>query len=76
MKQPQDKQSSRNDIVRGFAGITEVAVHMIACVAIGVFLGWGLDRLLGTAPWLLLACSLLGAAAAIRAIFTYGKRMK
>jgi len=75
MSNENDKSPQRGDIMRGFAGIAEVAVHMVACVAIGVFLGWGLDRLLGTSPWLLLACSLLGAAAAIKAIFSFRKKM-
>jgi ATP synthase protein I len=47
---------------------------MAACVLIGVFLGRFLDGLLGTSPWLLLLCSLLGVGAALKAVFELGAR--
>jgi len=47
---------------------------MAACVLIGVFLGKLFDQLLGTAPWLLLLFSFLGAGAAIKAIIDLGLR--
>jgi ATP synthase protein I len=52
-----------------------VMVEMIAGVGVGGFLGWWLDRWLGTAPLLLVALLLLGFAAgatnAYRAIRQY-----
>lgn len=38
-------------------------LRMGAGMAIFVFAGWGLDRLLGTSPWLLLAGTVTGALA-------------
>ena len=52
----------------------QLGITLAACVMTGVFLGRLLDRLLGTAPWLLLVFSLLGAAAAIREIAVMGKK--
>ncbi|MDP6623242.1 MAG: AtpZ/AtpI family protein, partial [Alphaproteobacteria bacterium] len=42
-----------------------LAVEMISALLVGGGLGWFLDGLLGTRPWLLLVFLLLGAAAGI-----------
>ena len=44
---------------------------MAASVLIGVLLGKYLDGLFGTAPWLGLVCSLFGAGAAIKLVFSF-----
>jgi len=49
--------------------VTEISTTVIACLIVGVLLGRFLDRILGTSPWLLLICSLLGAAEAIHSLF-------
>jgi ATP synthase protein I len=43
-----------------------IATDMVAGVAVGGFLGWVLDRWLGTAPILLIVFLLLGIAAGLR----------
>ncbi len=40
-----------------------------AAAAIGILIGWYLDRLLGTKPWLLVVFMLFGIAAGFRSIF-------
>ena len=50
--------------------ITQLGITMAATVMVGVFVGRFLDNLLNTSPWLLLICSLLGAGAAIRNLFS------
>lgn len=42
-----------------------LAIEMVASVCVSVFIGWWLDRWLGTAPWGLLGFILLGVAAAM-----------
>ena len=64
-----DKKKQRGEVVRALSHISQLGVTMAACVLIGVFLGMFLDRLLGTGPWLLLVCSLLGMAAAFKTLF-------
>ena len=64
----------RRDFVRAFSNMSQIAVLMLACVLIGVFLGKFLDEKLGTTPWLLLICSLLGVAAAIKSIYDMAGR--
>ncbi|MDA0340579.1 MAG: AtpZ/AtpI family protein [Proteobacteria bacterium] len=38
-------------------------VELVAGVAVGTAVGYGLDKWLDTSPWLLIVCFLLGAAA-------------
>jgi ATP synthase protein I len=42
-----------------------VGVELISAMAVGVAIGWGLDRLLGTRPFLLILFAFLGGAAGI-----------
>ena len=46
-----------------------IGLHMISGVAVGCGLGWLLDRLLGTRPWLLLLFFALGVAAGFRNVW-------
>jgi len=66
--------SGRSDIAKALKFFTHVAVHIIVCVAIGVFLGMWLDSKLGTSPWLLIILSFLGMGAAFKSIIELGKR--
>lgn len=47
---------------RGWA----IGVEFVGAVLVGAFLGWLLDRWLGTAPWLLIVFFLLGFATGVR----------
>ena len=46
-----------------------IGVELVSALAIGVFIGWGLDTLLGTGPWLLLVFILLGGGAGILNVY-------
>lgn len=45
------------------ARLSSIGVAFGAATAIGLFIGYGLDRLLGTSPWLTIIFALLGIAA-------------
>ena len=66
---PKKDKERRGEIVRGLTFLSQVAFNIVACIAIGVFLGKTLDDWLGSSPWLLLVFSLLGAAAAFKSMF-------
>ncbi|MFS0736532.1 AtpZ/AtpI family protein [Sphingomonas sp. 1P06PA] len=51
-----------------------VLSDLIAGIGGGALIGWVLDRLLGTTPWLLLALMFLGIAVAFRNIFRLSKQ--
>ena len=68
-------KKQRGSVINALSTLTQVGVSVAACVIVGVFLGKYLDARLGTSPWLLIVCSLLGAGAALRSIFgLVGKR--
>ena len=54
--------------------ISQMGVMIAACIAVGVLLGWFLDNLFGTSPWLLLLFSLIGVGAAFKSIFEFANR--
>lgn len=64
----------------GLALGLRIAVELVAAVAVGFGLGFGLDRWLGTGPWLLLVFLILGFAAGVmnvqRAAAQYERRKK
>jgi len=65
----------QNEFVRAFSVFMQIGVTIIACLAVGLFLGWLLDRLLGTQPWLLMVFSFLGIGAAFKMIFDFAKKI-
>ncbi|MBM3502871.1 MAG: AtpZ/AtpI family protein [Alphaproteobacteria bacterium] len=64
----------------GFAQAMQVAVEMVASLAMGGLLGWFLDRWLGTTPALLILFIVLGMAAGVRSAYRaaqrYAKRLE
>jgi ATP synthase protein I len=53
-----------------------LGVELVAGVAVGGFIGWALDRFLGTAPFLMVVFLGLGAAAGILGVVRTAKRMQ
>jgi len=70
-----DKKPQQNEFARAFAVLLQIGVTIIACLAVAIFLGWLLDRLLGTSPWLLMTFSFLGIGAAFKMIFDFAKKV-
>ena len=70
-----DNKEQRNEFARAMAHLSQIAISIIACIAVGIFLGWFLDRLLGTSPWLLIVFTFLGIAAAFKSIFDFAKKI-
>jgi ATP synthase protein I len=53
-----------------------LASELIGGVVVGGLIGWGLDRLLGTAPILLIVCLLLGVAGGLLNSVRAAQRMQ
>jgi len=53
-----------------------LGVELVAGVAVGGFIGWALDRWLGSAPFLMVVFLVLGAAAGIMNVFRAAKAMQ
>jgi len=73
---PHNNKPQQNEFQRAMAFFLQISVTILACIAVGIFLGWLLDRLLGTSPWLLMVCSFLGVGAAFKSIFDFAKKVK
>jgi ATP synthase protein I len=54
---------------RQMARLSTIGVAMVAATAIGLAIGYGLDRLLSTSPWLTLLFTLFGIAAGFLNLF-------
>ena len=52
-----------------------MATELAAAVAVGGFLGWYLDKWLGTSPWLLLVLLMLGMVSGTLTAFRLSKRV-
>ena len=73
---PREKKPQQNEFAKAMAHFLQISVSIIACLAIGIFIGWLLDRFFGTSPWLLMIFSFLGIAAAFKSIFDFAKKIR
>ena len=69
---PSNNSNPRNEALRALSYAFNLAISIISCVAVGVFMGKVLDKLIGTAPALSIVFSLLGVAAAVLQISRSG----
>jgi len=72
----QNDKPQQNEFTLALSHLLQIGISIIACLAVGIFMGWLLDRYLGTAPWLLLVFTLLGIGAAFKSIFDFAKKIK
>ncbi|MCL2501422.1 MAG: AtpZ/AtpI family protein [Defluviitaleaceae bacterium] len=72
---PKLSKEERKKILRAAALMTQLAVGMIACVTISVFLGMFLDNRLGTSPVFILIFVFVGIAAAFKYMYDTAKRV-
>ncbi|MCL2426551.1 MAG: AtpZ/AtpI family protein [Oscillospiraceae bacterium] len=71
-----DKKPHHNEFMKAMSALLQIGITIIACIAVGILLGWFLDRLLDTTPWLLMVCTFLGIGAAFKSIFDFAKKIK
>lgn len=54
---------------RRLAELTSIGLMLPSSIAVGLFMGYFLDRWLGTAPWLLLIFTVLGVVSGLLSLF-------
>ncbi len=59
-------------VTSAYALLTQIAIQVIVIMGMMFFLGLWLDKILGTSPWFMLICSLLGMASAFKSIYDIG----
>lgn len=62
---PDDEPS----VLRQLARLSTIGISLVAATAIGLLIGYGLDWLFGTNPWLTMVFALFGIAAGFLNLF-------
>jgi len=62
---PDDEPS----LLRQLARLSTIGISLVAATAIGLLIGYGLDWLFGTKPWLTMVFALFGIAAGFLNLF-------
>lgn len=63
-----------SDFAKAFALLAQMGITIAVCIGLSIFIGYSLDRFLGTSPWLLLLFILFGIIAALKSIFDFSKK--
>lgn len=68
---PEDKKPrpTRRPNYRKLAALSSLGLMLPSSIAVGLFLGYFLDKLLKTDPWLLIIFTLLGVASGFLSLF-------
>ena len=79
-KAREDVETRRTKPSQGAAGAGmgigfRVAVDMMSCLGVGAAVGYGLDQVCGTRPWLMVVFLLLGATAGVLDVYRVAKRL-
>ncbi len=61
---------------RALGDAFKIVADLVVGVAVGCAMGWALDRLLGTRPWLLVLFLVLGFAAGVSNVIRTARRMQ
>lgn len=56
-------------LLRQLARLSTIGITLVAATAIGLLIGYGLDRWLGTSPWLTMLFTLFGIAGGFLNLF-------
>ncbi len=65
----------RKDLLRWLGVLSTVGINMVATTAIGFLIGYWIDSLLGTKPWLMILFLILGIFAGFRNLFSIISRV-
>ncbi len=65
---------NKNQFYRSLMFASSLGIAMVAAILIGLFIGYQLDKWLGTSPWFTLIFLVLGIISGFRNIFILSKR--
>lgn len=69
---PADRQGA----MQGMGRAMQIGIELVASILVGLFIGYGLDRWLGTQPFLMLVFLLLGMVTGLYNIIRVAQRMQ
>lgn len=64
----------KREFMRSLGILSSIGISMVAASVIGLFIGYSLDKWLGTTPWMTLIWLGIGIAAGFRNIFILTRR--
>jgi len=67
--QPSEQKPAVQEPTSGLGMAFAISAHLVAGLAVGAGVGYGLDRWLDTSPWLLIVFFFLGAAAGMLNVY-------
>jgi len=67
--QPEERKPAVQEPTSGLGMAFAISAHLVAGLAVGAGVGYGLDRWLDTSPWLLIVFFFLGAAAGMLNVY-------
>lgn len=70
-----EKPSAATEQHKGMAIAWRLSIELLAGPLVGGFLGWQIDKWLGTKPWMFVVLLLLGAAAGMNLMIKAAKSM-
>ncbi len=68
-------EEEKRKFYRQFARISAIGLEMGLSVAVGLAIGYLLDRYLGTRPWLMVTFLILGVIAGFRSLFSLAREI-
>ncbi len=72
---PQKNPEGQDEFRKGLSFAARVGMELVVATMVGVFLGYLLDRFLGTKPWLMVAGVVVGAIAGFLNVYRSVQRM-
>lgn len=74
---PSSGKKSMAESMRTLGALSSVGLSFVLAIVLGTWLGWLLDRWLGTSPWLFFVFFLIGLAAGVLNVYrTAGRFLK
>lgn len=68
-------EEERKDFLRWLGVLSTVGINIVAATVIGFLIGYYLDLLFGTKPWLMILFLILGIIAGFRSLFSILRRV-
>ncbi|MEC4686594.1 MAG: AtpZ/AtpI family protein [Nitrospirota bacterium] len=70
------EKNSKKELWRQLLDASAIPLNLVAATFVGFAIGYGLDKLFGTSPYLTIIFFILGIIAGFRELFRYARRME
>ncbi|NOY39695.1 MAG: AtpZ/AtpI family protein [Nitrospirae bacterium] len=70
------EEKRKKELWRQLMDASVIPLNLVAATFVGFAIGYGLDKLFGTSPYLTITFFILGIIAGFRELFRYARRME